>query len=117
MTILILDDNLMWTEKLRRSVIALGHTPLVATSLPEQRADIAILNLGRPHLSSPEILKALRERGTYTVGHAGHKEKDLLLEGTANGVDRVVSNSTLAFKLEDILAKIPSDISAQSPIQ
>ncbi|MBL8048649.1 MAG: hypothetical protein JNJ45_08205 [Chthonomonas sp.] len=111
MTILILDDNLLWTSRLTRSAQALGHSPTVAKTLPAARFDVAILNLGRPEFSSPQVIGELRGRGTYLIGHAGHKEKDLLNEGTANGVDQVVSNSSLTFKLADILAKIPSDFS------
>lgn len=117
MTILILDDNLMWTARLQRSVAALGHIPYVGTKIPDEAVDVAILNLGNAKLGGSEIITALRAKGTYLIGHAGHKEKDLLLEGTANGVDQVVSNSSLTFKLADILAKIPSDISDRTPIQ
>lgn len=92
----------MWSSRLSQSVKTLGHEPLVVTQIPPgDPADVAILNL-----SSPEFIDqvaALKEKGIYTIGHAGHKEKDLLELGRQAGCDRIATNSELTYKIESLL--------------
>jgi hypothetical protein len=75
MTIAILDDNLLWSTRLKRTVEALGHRAVVASPttevLPEADVAIVALSPGDPRLE--EVLRLLRERGTHLIGHAGHK--------------------------------------------
>lgn len=68
-----------------------------------QTADVAIVNLSQPSLKPFEAVRALKARGVRVLGHAGHKEKDLISEGMQAGCDRVVSNSELTFKLREII--------------
>jgi hypothetical protein len=74
----------------------------VVSAIPEGSADVAILNLSSPAFS--DLVAALKSAGVYTIGHAGHKEKDLLQLGREAGCDAVATNSELTFKLEKLLA-------------
>lgn len=108
MTILILEDNLMWSPRLAKTVRSLGHEAVVLTHVPEvmPNAEVAILNLGNEKLSGPSVIHALHEQGTKIIAHAGHKEKDLLEAGREHGCDLIVSNGSLTFKLDEHLAAI-----------
>lgn|GEM_PF-552426 len=110
MKVLIFEDNLIWSERLRKTVTGLGHEAIVISRLKAvlPDGDVAILNLGSETLWSSELVAGLKAKGFHLVGHAGHKEKQKLQEGREEGVDQVVSNSTLTFKLDDVLAKVPS---------
>lgn len=105
MRVLVLEDNLMWSARLRQSLMGLGHEVVMLDRIPEElpQADVAILNLGSDKLWSAELVSALKDQGAHVVGHAGHKEKQLLAAGREEGCDQVVSNSTLTFKLADVL--------------
>lgn len=104
MKVWVFEDNLMWSSRLAQSLRALGHEPVVTTSIPEGSAEAAIVNLGSPGLK--ELVPALRERGVYTIGHAGHKEKELLQLGREAGCDAVATNSELTFKIEGLLEAV-----------
>jgi hypothetical protein len=110
MRVLVFENNLMWSPRLRKSIESLGHEVVVferpPAELPPARA--AIVNLGVPEFADQALIDRLREAGTYTIGHAGHKEKPLLDHGREVGCDRIVSNSTLTFKVEQLLAEIPA---------
>lgn len=110
MTVLIFEDNLIWSERLRKSVAALGHVPVVLGRIPDElpKAEAAILNLTHPKLWSPELAARLKQSGIFLIAHAGHKEKVSLQSGRAAGVDRIVSNGELTFKLEKILSEASS---------
>lgn len=109
MRVLIFEDNLMWSARLRQSLAGLGHEPILVERLPQDlrslpQAEAAILNLGSETLWSGELVNALKANGTWVVGHAGHKESGKLAAGREEGCDAVVSNSTLTWKLGDVLA-------------
>ena len=94
----------MWSARLAQSVKALGHEPLVTVQIPNgEPAEVAILNLASPTFK--DLGPLLKEKGVYTIGHAGHKEKDLLQLGRDSGVDRVATNSELTYKIEALLVK------------
>lgn len=106
MLIWILEDNLIWSARLAKSLQTLGHEAVVLSSVPtEGRADVAILNLGSLKLPGAELAPVLKARGVYTIAHAGHKEKALLEVGRVAGCDRIATNSELTFKLEGLLAE------------
>lgn len=108
MKILILEDNLIWSSRLAKTVTSLGHEAVVLDRIPTPMppADVAILNLRNSQLCSTEIINNLKNQDTKTVAHAGHKEKPLLEQGNEMGVDMVVSNSTLTYKLAETLAQL-----------
>jgi len=49
---------------------------------------------------------ALKAMGAVVIGHAGHKEKELLAAGKEAGCDRLATNSELTNKLHQILQEI-----------
>jgi len=104
MKVWIFEDNLMWSARLAQSVKALGHEPSVVTAVPDGAADAAIVNLSSPAFVA--LVPSLREHGVYTIGHAGHKEKDLLKLGAEAGCDKVATNSELTYKIGDLLELI-----------
>lgn len=106
MKVLIVEDNLMWSERLRRGAAALGHQATVSPDgTSEAVPDLALVNLGLRQGNAAAIIRSLKARGVRVVGHAGHKEKDLLAAGEAAGCDRVVSNGTLAARLPEVLSQ------------
>lgn len=107
MKVWVFEDNLMWSSRLAQSLRALGHEPVVTTSVPEGAAEAAIVNLGSPGLK--DLMPRLRELGVYTIGHAGHKEKDLLQLGREAGCDAIATNSELTFKIESLLGRVTGD--------
>lgn len=98
------EKNLMWSSKLLQSLRGLGHEALLADSV--QPADVAIVNLSDQ--PSRELIVGLRAAGVRVVGHAGHKETQLHEAGHELGVDLMVTNSELTFKIEETLASVLS---------
>lgn len=110
MRVLVFENNLMWSARLRKTLIDLGHEAVVFEKLPTEtpNATAAIINLGIEEFADQNWINKLREAGVYTIGHAGHKEKPLLQHGKEAGCDRIVSNSMLTFKLDQLLLEIPN---------
>ncbi len=105
MRVVILEDNLFWSVRLAKSVTALGHEAHVVAHLddPAPPAEVAIVNLGSPSFENGAVVARLRAAGAYVIGHAGHKEGDVLDGGRAAGCDRVASNSEVTHRLADLL--------------
>jgi hypothetical protein len=115
MRVLILETNLLWSARLKHGVVALGHEAVVSAFVPEDASfDVAILNLGEPR--APAWAASLAAKGVPAIGHAGHKEKDLLDLGRSLGIARCATNSELTHKLPAILAEFgPSPASGTQP--
>ncbi len=106
MNVWLFEDNLMWSARLERALRGLGHQPSVrTTSTIVDAPDVAIVNLGRSTFDLESLVPALLERGVYVVGHAGHKEKDLLDRGQRLRCSKVATNSEVANKMASILAE------------
>src|SRR5687767_119896 len=103
MTVLLYETNLMWSSRLVNSLVKLGHEPKLLAQPVAQTADAAIVNLGEASLDPPKLVPWLRDLGVVVIGHAGHKEKDLLELGRAAGCDILATNSQLTFKLPELL--------------
>lgn len=106
MTVLIVEDNLFWSARLRQSVLALGAHPEVSPPAPvdaDPAPAIAIVNLGGRRYSADAVIRSLKARGVRVIGHAGHKETELLEIGRQAGCDDVVTNGSLTFHLPKIL--------------
>ncbi len=101
MRVLVFERNLMWSSKLVQSLKALGHEALLVTAV-SPGASVAIVNLSDPGVG--ERVSELHAAGAKVIGHAGHKEKELLELGRLAGVDVLATNSELTFKLPEILA-------------
>ena len=108
MRILYCDENLLWTSRLKLSIQALNHEPVhhhLGEPFPEA-IDIAIVNLGIEESKLKLAIDEFKEKGIIIIGHAGHKEKELLQLGKDFGVDRLATNSELTNKLGQILETI-----------
>ncbi|MBX3112081.1 MAG: hypothetical protein KF857_08740 [Fimbriimonadaceae bacterium] len=105
MRVLIFEDNLMWSARLRDSVRSLGHEPVVVDKMTGglPSGEVAIVNLGSARLPAAELVPRLKSAGVHVVGHAGHKERPLAQLGNDLGCDQVVSNSTITFHLAKVL--------------
>jgi hypothetical protein len=105
MRVLVYEDNLMWSSRLVKSLKALGHEALLRTKLPAEieEADAAIVNLGSASIPAAELIPMLKERGIHVIGHAGHKETELIQFGKDAGCDTLATNSQITFKLEELL--------------
>ena len=104
MLVWVIESNLMWSSRLVQTITALGHEALVVKEVPSDGdADAAILNLSAS--GADALVAELRARGVFSIGHAGHKEKDLLELGRQAGCDAVATNSELTFKLDKLLER------------
>ena len=101
MKVLLLEDNLMWSVRVRKGLESLGHKVTVATEPSE--ADLAIVNLGARAFDPFAAIATLKKGGTTVIGHVGHKEKDTWKRGEEAGCDKVVSNGTLANRLKAVI--------------
>ncbi len=106
MTVLILENNLMWSARLAKSVRALGFTAVVLSATPETLppAEAAIVNLANPDFDLQKLVPILKSQGTHVIGHAGHKEKALWDEAKGLDLNQMVSHSLLTHKLDAVLA-------------
>jgi DNA-binding NarL/FixJ family response regulator len=105
--VLVIESNLMWSSKLKMSLLALGHEPILSGGWPSQdvQADLAIVNLSQPDPAPADLIETLRSRHIKVVAHAGHKEKQLHELGMKAGADVLATNGELSSKLKDILER------------
>jgi hypothetical protein len=103
MKFLVFEDNLMWSSRLVKTLSSDGHEVKVVTAVPEDVAGAraAIVNLGSDKFRG--FVPALKAQGIHVIGHAGHKEKELLELGREAGCDTLVTNSELTYKILAIL--------------
>jgi hypothetical protein len=106
--VLVLEENLLWSVRLKKSLESLGHE-VVVVARPQptyESADIAIINLGSPAWELSKLVPQLQAQGTKIIAHAGHKEKELHDLGKQLGSDVLATNSELTHKLPQILEKL-----------
>lgn len=108
MTVLVLEDNLIWSVKLRNGLQSLGHEAIVVSSLPPDlpRANAAIVNLTSRADAFTQMIPRLKDAGIYVIAHAGHKDKQLLDVGRSLNCDAVVTNGILFHKLAAVLSLV-----------
>lgn len=109
MRVAVYDTNLLWTERLKKTLTSLGHEPLIIRSRPEStpETDVAIVNLSLDSFGIDELVPSLTKSGVYVIGHAGHKEQDAYKAGETAGCNIVVSNGSLTHRLDKILEEVP----------
>lgn len=105
MKVLVLEENLLWGPRLRQTLVGLGHEPVLASKMPEDIPAVhaAVVNLSARSFSPEEAIRRLKEAGIHVIGHAGHKEAELLQMGRDAGCDQVLTNGQTAFSLEKAL--------------
>lgn len=119
MKVLIIEGSLMWSPRLKKSVLASGHEPTLLVKTPDPLPsgyDAAIVNLGELGESASTVTENFQAMGTVVIAHAGHKEKDLHALGKAAGCDILATNGELTWKLEKILEKAGNMI-AERPVK
>jgi hypothetical protein len=104
MKVWIFESNLIWSSRFVNTVRGSGHEAVVTATVPDDTADVAIVNLGDANVGA--IVAELTERGIYTIAHAGHKEKDLIELGKQIKVNRVATNSEITNKLPKMLEEV-----------
>ncbi|MCW5937805.1 MAG: hypothetical protein KIT11_10930 [Fimbriimonadaceae bacterium] len=105
MRVLIVDDNLLWSDRLRRCVASLGYDASVdPTGEEEGGADVVIVNLGSPELDVAKIVQ--RHPGATVIGRCGHKEAALREAAMAAGCHRLATNGELSRALPRFLASL-----------
>jgi hypothetical protein len=105
MKVLVYEDNMMWSARLMNSLQKLGHEAQLVQTPEARAADAAIVNLGSENLDPVNLVPALKEIGVVVIGHAGHKEKDLLSLGREAGCQIVATNGELTYKIEALLER------------
>jgi CheY-like chemotaxis protein len=115
-SILVLDDNLLFSAGLMTALKRLGLGVAIvdapARALPRARElqPVAILiNLAARALDSPTRVRELKAEPTLSavpvLGYCGHMETVLIAAGRAAGCDIVVANSAISGSLDDVLRR------------
>lgn len=104
MRVLLLEDNLMWSVRVMNGLKTLGHE--VVISIDDAPIDLAIVDLATTVGDPMETVRQLRAKGVRVLGHVGHKDKELWRQGEEAGCDKVVSNGSLANRLQAVLTDL-----------
>lgn len=104
-----MEDDLMWSVRVRNGLETLKHTVVLDTSVDHEGIELAIVNLGARSFDPLAAVKSLSDRGIKTIGHIGHKEKDVWSAGEKAGCTAVVSNGSLAKRLKAVLDSVTGD--------
>jgi CheY-like chemotaxis protein len=115
-TVVVLDDNLLFSASLTAGLKRLGYEPLLLTDekgAAQRAADarpVAILiNLGSRRWDSSALVRSLKAEPTLSsvplVGYSGHTEVDRIAAGRAAGCDFVVANSAVSGDLASVLRR------------
>lgn len=113
MKILIVEDNLIWSSRLKNTLAALGHEAIVVSpgGADVPPADVAIVNLSAAPETLSALVEDLRSRGVHVIGHAGHKEREVRDSALASRCDQVLSNSQVTYKIEAALTLVDIRVS------
>jgi DNA-binding response OmpR family regulator len=106
--VLLLDDNLMTSARVQAALRSQGCEVALARTVPESGGfDFVLLNLGSRRLGGLELLPRVRERlpQASVYGFCGHREVEIRQAAKAAGIDRLLTNETVA-ALEWLPAKI-----------
>lgn len=112
----IYENNLLWSQRLKMSLIASSFDVQVLSSeLSDfeienshgfRGVDVAIVNLSATHYNPSLLISSLKSAGVKIIAHAGHKEGSLLELGERSGADLVVSNREITTKVVELVRKL-----------
>lgn len=116
-TIVVLDDNLLFSSSLATGLKRLGYEPLLLSDAREavSRALAAkpcaiLVNLSSLAWDAAALVRSLKAApelaGVPVVGFAGHKEVDRIRAGRDAGCDHVAANSAVAGDLAGVLRHV-----------
>lgn len=116
LTIVVVDDDLLFSTRITSALIALGHRPLPAASLAAFRKalsggpDAVIFNLASLRLDAVEAIReakaAASTRGIPLLGFCGHADTARQAAARAAGCDLVATNGEVASHLERLLTAL-----------
>ena len=98
-TIVLLDDNLFTSARVSSALRARGQQVLVAKKVEAITAcDIALINLGSRSLDGVALIEPLRAKfpGAKVLGFCGHLETEIRRAARAAGIDRLLTNESVA---------------------
>lgn len=98
MTVAIYEPNLFWAAKIRAAIHAAGWR---CSDWPaHERVHILVAGLYADPSELEAVVRHAGELGVPVLGHAGHKEKELLALGRRLGCRSVLTNGELAHRLK-----------------
>jgi CheY-like chemotaxis protein len=115
-SILVADDNLLFSSGLVPALRRLGLTAVVVDQAAQvlSRARVVqpaaiLLNLAARSLDGPARVRELKadpQLGSIpVVGYCGHLETELIAAGREAGCDIIVANSAVSGNLDDVLRR------------
>jgi CheY-like chemotaxis protein len=115
-TIVVIDDNLLFSSSLTAGLKRLGYTPLLlddARTAPERAASARpagiLVNLGSLRWDGVALVRALKAEPALAsvpvVGFTGHTEVARIEAARAAGCDHVVANSAISGDLASVLRR------------
>ncbi len=116
-TVLLIDDNLFFLDKLKHQVEAAGFAPksamfsaAVDSALDSRLPAAVVVNLEADRMDALAIIADLRAHqglaSTPIVAFAGHVKPELLQQGQEAGATRVVTNGQIASGLAQMLQEL-----------
>ncbi|MCZ7579713.1 MAG: hypothetical protein M5U21_02650 [Fimbriimonadaceae bacterium] len=108
MKVWLFETNLLWSERLKSGLLALGHEveQVSPAAVPDGAADLVIASLTEIAKAPPDFVQFLKSRSAKIIGHAGHVETDLFQLGSDLGFDAVFPNGKVSNRLEAVLKEI-----------
>lgn len=98
-TIVLLDDNLFTSARVSSALRARARQVLVAKKIEAVAAcDIALINLGSRSLGGVALIEPLRAKfpQAKVFGFCGHLETEIRRAARAAGIDRLLTNESVA---------------------
>ncbi len=106
MKVALFEPNLFWDAKARAALAADGWTVVPAEAEDWTDVRAVVVGLYAPPKDLQAVLERARRNGLPVLGHAGHKEKELLALGGELGCERVISNGEFAHRLKTHLTAL-----------
>lgn len=108
--VLLLDDNLMTSLRLRQQLQNMGCEVAVASTLPDQstlRPQLVIINLGSRTMDGLSFISAAQStlEGATIIGFCGHKEIEIRRAAKASGVHQLLTNENVVEEVLRVIRK------------
>lgn len=95
--VLLLDDNLMTTARIRSQMEKVGYRVKIARCLPEKIDDeleLVIINLGSRTLQGNALIQTVMQQfpKSRVIGFCGHAEVQIRQQAKQAGLSRILTN-------------------------
>ena len=110
MQVLVLEDNLFFVTRLESKLRALGHAPVLASTLSKaceliaQKPDAVVVDLHAP--GAVDFIGQAKDRSIPVIAFSGHLEVEIRRQAKAAGADVLLANSELLSALDLVLTRI-----------